>query len=798
MPAIKLEQFGGMLPAWDDHLLPAGQASSSLNGYLFGGAIQGWRKPKLLRSLTNPLAKYAYRIPTIPPGLEPQFRNNILEGSTWLEFLDQDTNVVKSQVTQDTFGRFYAASPSQTPQYNTTARIVAGKPFFQLGVPAPGCAPGIEVIGGGNTSILPSNHNTGNGVTYTLLANTMYLVPFVPTGATQLQDVQLAISSANNAATGRFAAAVYEDATVGSSTPTFPGKLLATGQIEVGPQPGNILSPFTNPPPLQQFVPYWLGIFADTDLVVQGQLDGGTNSYSFLNTFTNGPELIAPTGLANQPDLLMFGDGQTSDVLEARSYCYTWVTAYGEEGPPSPTTLANGWSNGAWNINLFCPEANNQGVDRNLAIIRLYRTVPGQSGQTQFFFVADISIGSSDPDAVAAVNNDPLTCLPPQSVYVDTVLDDVISLNLILPSATWFPPPTDLQSLLNLPNGMVVGFRANEIWFCEPYRPHAWPPGYVLTLDFPIVGMGMTMGAAVAATSANAYLVGGTSPTVMSLQKCAPPQPCLSRASVLSSDQGVYYMSPNGLIMVTPSGQCINTTETWITREKWQALAPQKYARCVPLVGEYLVFGSTFNGDLSTATQGFTIQLEQDNASFTIWPQPGGHRVGFNKMEAPNDTPIDNLLVDPWTGIVTVIQSGQIWYYDFTDQSPQIAPYTFRTKKFQQTTRRNFEAMKVYFTVPPGLPDPTTVARNEAPTADPSWNTLSPTQYGIVRVFADVDDGSGDGAMQLVCAREIRKSGELLRIPSGFKAETWQFEFTGRVIISNCQVATSVKELSHV
>ena len=65
MAAIKLEQFGGMLPAWDDNLLPAGQAAASLNGYLFSGALQGWRQPKLLRNLTNSAAKFAYRVPTV-------------------------------------------------------------------------------------------------------------------------------------------------------------------------------------------------------------------------------------------------------------------------------------------------------------------------------------------------------------------------------------------------------------------------------------------------------------------------------------------------------------------------------------------------------------------------------------------------------------------------------------------------------------------------------------------------------------------------------------------------------------
>ena len=65
-------------------------------------------------------------------------------------------------------------------------------------------------------------------------------------------------------------------------------------------------------------------------------------------------------------------------------------------------------------------------------------------------------------------------------------------------------------------------------------------------------------------------------------------------------------------------------------------------------------------------------------------------------------------------------------------------------------------------------------------------------------MYADVDDGSGQGLMQLVCAREVRSSGELLRITVGYKAERWQFKFMGRVVVSNLQVATSVHELANV
>jgi hypothetical protein len=64
--------------------------------------------------------------------------------------------------------------------------------------------------------------------------------------------------------------------------------------------------------------------------------------------------------------------------------------------------------------------------------------------------------------------------------------------------------------------------------------------------------------------------------------------------------------------------------------------------------------------------------------------------------------------------------------------------------------------------------------------------TLQSDQYGIVRVYAD---------NRLVMTRELRTSGELMRLPAGFKADYWQIEFETRVRINSVQLATSVKEL---
>ena len=933
-----------MLPGWSNRLLPEGQSAQSINSYVFTGELQGWRTPKLLRTLTNSAAKFAYRLPNVAetvagayllflmnpsPGdtftlgedtytfsstitaaspayqikigatfaitaantfaaltfdnalgtnagvlyslntiangaiaklnevagynngiggalggtfvsvIAPDFGaaynntnvsestggvrtiwlsdvlslthttlfftggtnanfNNLITGpSTWLEFLDPDTNVLKSQVVNDQFQRFYFASPSEPPQYNTTNRILAGKPPFLLGINPPGCAPEVTVTGGGNSATL--GPQTSLGGTVSVGANTIYLLPIVPNAAMNIIDVQFMPAATDPAV--NFVGVVYEDLHTGGNTPTAPGALLATGSVLTGIVSGTLsASQFVNPIGLNAESVYWVGIMMDTtELIANG--DGFNGSVAFPNTFANGPPGFAPAVTAGEADLQMYADLQTADVIEARAYVYTWVSAYGEESPPSPFTLVNGWANGVWTIGLWLPPPDDLGINRNLAYLRLYRTVTASAGPTAYFWVADVSLGSTEQDAINAVLAN-TQCLAPSLTYVDVSPDSTVALNLTMPSVAFYPPPEGMLGFINMPNGMVCGFKTNELWFCQPYFPHAWSAANTLTTDFPIVGIGLTSGSVVACTAANSYIATGVNPSAMSLIKTSHPDPCTARGSILPGDLGVTYISPNGLIQVTNGGVSTNLTAPWITRERWAQLVPLKNTRAIHLASCYFCFGATVGTgateDVSVAQQGFNIELlGTDSTSFTIWPQPGGHRVGFNLMNAPGAVNIDNVLTDPWTSYGMLIQGGNLYWYDFTDSAPVMQTYDWSSKIFQQNNKKSWEAFKVWFTVPPGTP-PISGCRNEAPASDPSWLTLAPGVYANVLIYMDTDDCDHDGLMNLVTAREVRKSGELLRILDGFKAEAIQVRVIGRVPISNIQIATSAKELANV
>lgn len=758
MPAIKMDSYGGMLPAWDDRLLPEGQASYSRNCYLFSGTLIGWRQPKLLHQLQSSTAKFVYRI----PDMQSNDTRILAPDSHWMEFDDPDTTVVHSPVVDDQYNRYYFASPSQVPRYNTYPRIVNGDHSWLLGVPASGCAPGVVVDGGGDTSELgyPQILPGGGGQDFRP-GNSIFLVPITPTGSLLIQDVKFVPATTNGSL--RYQAVVYSD------SGGVPYQLLGEGSANIGVAAGApATATIDNGVSVIANATYWIGIAIDSDCYIGiANVDSRTGA-AISNTFTNGPPNFAsPSG--GLPNWNMWADLAGASVYEARSYVYTWVTEYDEEGPPSlpPDPIIYGWSNATWTISLFTPLPSDMGVDRNITKTRIYRTVSNQSGQGTYYFVAEI----------------PVT----QGVYVDTSRDSDIALNAQLVSLYWHEPPSDLQGIKSFPNGITVGFRDNEVWFSEAYRPHAWPPSYTITTEFPIVGIGVCGTSIVVCTQGTPYVITGVNPAAMSLTKINLTEPCLHRGSIVATDTTVLYVSQNGLMQISQSGAGSNITEAWVSRDKWQELTPCQQPgriRAIKHATSYFAFGTTTPTDNSVAQQGFTIDLSpMEQTSFTVWPQAGGHRLGFNELTAPNGFDIDNVELDPWTGVGLLVQGGGVYYYDFSDANPIIVPYLWRSKVYKQKSRNSYAAMRIWFDVPETTPPQ--VDRN---VNDPQ-PVLGPNQYGIVRVYADGN---------LWTTREIRTDGEVLRIYSGIKVEEWQFELESRVHITNMQIATSVKALGLV
>src|SRR5690606_18334280 len=101
------------------------------------------------------------------------------------------------------------------------------------------------------------------------------------------------------------------------------------------------------------------------------------------------------------------------------------------------------------------------------------------------------------------------------------------------PSRHWTAPPDALSGLTAMPNGMMAAFVGKDLYFCEPFRPHAWPEIYVLTTDFPIVALGALGTTLWVLTEGYPYRVSGTTPGSMVMDKVEANLPCVNARAVV-------------------------------------------------------------------------------------------------------------------------------------------------------------------------------------------------------------------------------------------------------------------------
>lgn len=589
--------------------------------------------------------------------------------------------------------------------------------------------------------------------------------------------------------------------------------------------------------------------------------------------------------------------GGSSTTLKTVSYVQTFVSAYGEEGPPSAPFILSGIKiDASVTVTLHAPDPGDLGTNRNLTRSRIYRTVVASNGTATFFFVADLPISTT--------------------TYTDSASDATVALNAILASTNWQGPPSDLQGMVSLSNGMVVGFRQNELWFCEPYRMHAWPAQYSLVTEYPIVGLGVSNQMLVVATEGFAYTATGINPSSMNLVKLPGLVPCTARGSILSTTRGVYFAAPSGLVIISTAGIQVATKEL-IQKDKWAALVSTNTLRAAELNAGYFAFGQSRPGvfDIATFDNASFAQQDFSGARNGILIDPTSLSVAFNLMQST--LPVVNVQSDAWSNEVFVLYTGQLYWLDIGDATQTRQTYKWRSKIQQLAYKQNMQAMKVYFNgsptwpityvqVPqipvmtgpttgavtmsgynPGAPNepwraasaggywtgntsiaanvitdlgvatvissyavgcppspapPTTAPMNwvlwgsndgvaytlvDAQSGAPAFSSgevrtynvasgsqaayryymivigaaqsgtivsmgsyqLNKPELGVIRVYADGN---------LIMTRELVTSGEQWRMPSGFKADYWQFEIEAGVEVYSLQAATSPAELRGV
>lgn len=477
------------------------------------------------------------------------------------------------------------------------------------------------------------------------------------------------------------------------------------------------------------------------------------------------------------------GISQPAGNTSTRVYLYTFVSAYGEEGPPSPTTTATGAA-GSWVISGFDTTISDP-TTRNITNINIYRTVTG-AVSTDYYFVARISLGTTS--------------------YTDTASDTVVANNNVLPSLTWGEPPATLLGLCSHPGGFLVGFSGRDLWMSQPYQPHAWPLQYVQTMQTEIIGVAIYSNVIVVTTTSHPYIAEGMTPLGMTFQKIDSIDPCLNRRSMATTINGVYYSSPQGIIACT-GGITQLVSQNLFTREEWQLQFSPTTVQAVPYGLQYIAF--------DTSDAGFIFSPADPNSPLTTLDR-------FSN--------VSTIQIDAYSGDVYLVQGSQARLWDPPESIPY--SYTWLSKQFDLPNPVNFGAIRIKFNAvsisvnPDQLGDYTTF--NDAAISNPKGlNTINLAAINGVRFIPVVGysgaqirspiGGSplfplalfttGLAAVQLDVyarnnqsqwvnrySRSITTEGTY-RLPFGFKSDAWQISLIGNTNVYSVTLAETPKEL---
>lgn len=305
------------------------------------------------------------------------------------------------------------------------------------------------------------------------------------------------------------------------------------------------------------------------------QLDGRTGIVSGVS-----PEQFDISGLsasgfqeftANELAAIRIERDLVDGDFEARSYVFTYVSLFGEEGPPSEASNVLDIPKSGGTVRMELEDIDHifsahGGSRRNVNRIRVYRTVSGTS-DTLFVFVGELGLDGTPGEGVDW-EEVPGPSSDPQAGWTAVAVDSVDSVSRRRPLQTegWYPPPKGLWGVHLMPNGFAVGWRENTLYFSEPYLPHAWDPDNTRTTDDDIVGVQSFGNTLVVGTRGRPYVATGVDPQSISLRKLDLHAPLLHRRAMVDAGSGVFYPSTNGLVWIGAGGSRYLTQQSYDKR----------------------------------------------------------------------------------------------------------------------------------------------------------------------------------------------------------------------------------------
>lgn len=385
-------------------------------------------------------------------------------------------------------------------------------------------------------------------------------------------------------------------------------------------------------------------------------------------------------------------------TAETRAYVYTFVSAYGEEGPPSnPSNIISVEPGTAVTVSSMSIGA------ANIIYKNIYRINQGTTS-AEYQYVGSVLMG-----------------VP---TYGDSIADE--NLGEVLLSSTWTAPEATMKGLISHPAGFLVGFYGNTVCFSEPYLPHAWDALNEVTLESAVVAIGAYGTSIIVATKGLPYVITGSAPGQMSVEKLEKGEACTLKRSLVDMGYACIFAGTSGLWMAG-TGTVELITAQLMTSKEWQTYAAtMQFA--VQFENLYIGFMTTGGFIFDTSTGDFSTH---DITATAGW---------YDRENGKLYLVVSGAIVE-WAGGAT--SHTLIW----------------KSKKMLLPYPMNFGAAQVI----------TTAACTAKVYAD-----------GVLKHTQSVTDSYP------------------FRLPSGFRATSWEIQVEGTSDVTSVSLASSMSELAQV
>lgn len=208
-------------------------------------------------------------------------------------------------------------------------------------------------------------------------------------------------------------------------------------------------------------------------------------------------------------------------------------------------------------------------------------------------------------------------------------------------------PVPDMKGLVSHPARFFVAFRGDEVFFTEPYLPHAW--NHKKTVDSPVVGLAISGNDVVVLTTGRPTIFSGVNPASLRESKLMIEQSCVAKRSIVKVGNIVSYFSPDGVIFIS-GGQAQIVTKDIFHPVDWRGYVPEN-ATCVQhdnkifswMDGLNLVLDVSAGLDAAT-----TITPESAGSYNDLFDDTLYYILGSNIMEWEGDA--SNVLLGKWRG----------------------------------------------------------------------------------------------------------------------------------------------------